>query len=88
MRAECLRSLSSLMQDEHISQRMSIIGECEAWIYKQSQEFFLKGKLVEKNVWPSADRDRQEPMAFVWSRAEFSPNIVHRKIKVVERDGR
>lgn len=57
MRAECLRSLNSLMQDEHISQGMSISEECKAWIYKQSQEFFHKGKLMEKNVWPSADRD-------------------------------
>lgn len=23
-------------------------GECKAWVYKQSQGFFLKGKLVEK----------------------------------------
>lgn len=76
------------MQDEHISQRMPICGECEAWIYKQSQGFFLKGKLVEKTVWPCADRDRHESMGTVWSGAEYGPNIVQRKIKVVERDGR
>lgn len=69
MRAGCLRSLGCLTQDEHISQRMSISGECEAWIYKQSQEFFPQGQTSGKkmsglllagsdtNLWPVFDRE-------------------------------
>lgn len=40
--------ISQRMHNEHISQRMHISGECEAWIYKQSLGFFLKAKWVEK----------------------------------------
>lgn len=53
-------------------------------IQAESGIFFPKGKLVEKNVSPCADRDRQESMGCVWPGSEFSPDSVQRKIKVDE----
>lgn len=76
-----------VLQDEHISfdayqwRMRSMDIQAESGV-------FLKGKLVEENVWPCADRDRQDSMGYVWSGAECSPNSVQRKIKVAERDGR
>lgn len=69
---------------------MPISGECEAWIHKQSQGFFLKGNWVreKKNVWPWAYRDGQDSVGCVWSGAKLSPGSMQRQIKVVESDGR
>lgn len=46
-----------------------------------SQGFFLKGKLVDENVWPCADRDGQQSAGCVWSGAEFTPPVCKERLR-------
>lgn len=66
---------------------MAISGECEAWIHKQRQIFFSRAtwwKKMSGLVLTETDRT----LWVMFDQEQFSLNSVHRKIKVVKRDGR
>lgn len=71
-----------------IFQRGSLLlGNARHGYTSRLGDFSSRANWWIKNVWPCADRDRQESVACVWSGAELSLNIMQIKIKVVDRDG-